>query len=220
MFAAVLIAAAGGTMGCGASGSDPAQVERQLLTSVSSVQQRANILGRRSAPYTLGFYVAPTSSAMTTRVLPQLPAVITRYVRSGQLKIKVRLLGGSAFGDEADARRASELIQSAGLQSRFWPTFVRFAYSYIGVLDPFAEQDVLRAAGVKDVAAARLDSVTRRVTQSIRRNDAIASLAGSRARRDTYVVANARGVQINVTAQAQDGTLVGAIKNAMKLIDG
>jgi hypothetical protein len=218
MIAVSLACVAGGATACGGTGDGSAGTERDIVAAVSSVPQRAAVLGGTSAPFTLGVYVAPTSFRMSTTVLPQLPALISRFVRDGRLKIKVRLLGGAPYGAAGDARRATELVQAAGLQSRFWSAFVHFAYTYAGTLDQFAAKDLLRVARVGDVSRAWHDSTGRRVTHSIRRNDRIASLAGSKGWRDTYVVADARGVQLNVTADANAGRLVPAVANAMSLI--
>jgi protein-disulfide isomerase len=92
--------------------SSPAATEKGL----TGIPQRGVTLGNPDAPATLLEFAdlqCPFCAEYATQVLP---AVVDRYVRSGKLKLQLRLL---AFLGP-DSKRGADVAAAATLQNRLW----------------------------------------------------------------------------------------------------
>jgi len=82
----------------------------------AEIPQRGNELGRSSAPVTLVEYIDPQCPYCREFVATALPRLVTRYVRSGKLRIEARPI--AILGP--DSLRGNRTIVAAGQQGRLF----------------------------------------------------------------------------------------------------
>ena len=82
----------------------------------AGIPQRGNELGRSSAPVTLVEYIDPQCPYCREFVATALPRLVTRYVRSGKLRIEARPI--AILGP--DSLRGNRAIVAAGQQGRLF----------------------------------------------------------------------------------------------------
>ena len=82
----------------------------------AGIPQRGNELGRSSAPVTLVEYIDPQCPYCREFVATALPRLVTRYVRSGKLRIEARPI--AILGP--DSLRGNRTIVAAGQQGRLF----------------------------------------------------------------------------------------------------
>jgi protein-disulfide isomerase len=100
----------------------------QTLALLAGIPQHGITLGDPGAPVTLvefGDLQCPACAQFATDTLP---AIVTRYVRSGRVQISFRAL--DFIG--ADSRRAAAMAAALGQQDRLWQ-FVELAYHNQGL---------------------------------------------------------------------------------------
>ena len=135
VFAALLVtagAASGATKIVGA-----ASVNKMLR----GVPQQGIELGKPNAPLTLVEIVEPQCPGCASWAHDELPGVISRYIRSGKVRIEYR--GVSFLGSDSDSLLA--LAQAAGEQKKLW-NFVELAYANQGAEGSgYADQAYLTA---------------------------------------------------------------------------
>jgi protein-disulfide isomerase len=99
-----------------AAAKNPLPQAAQVQRLLGGIPQKANVLGNPSAPVTMVEYVdvqSPTSREFQTTSLPQL---ISRYVRSGKVKVEARPTG--RLSTESVAGRFA--VIAAGDQNKFF----------------------------------------------------------------------------------------------------
>lgn len=105
------------------------------------VPQQGIELGKPNAPITLVEIVEPQCPGCAEWARDELPGVISRYVRSGKVRIEYR--GVSFLGSVSDS--LLELAQAAGEQNKLW-SFVELAYANQGAEGSgYADQAYLAA---------------------------------------------------------------------------
>lgn len=134
IFAALLVTAGAAS---GATIVGAASVNKMLR----GVPQQGIELGKPNAPVTLVELVEPQCPGCASWARDELPGVISRYVRSGKVRIEYR--GVSFLGSDSDSLLA--LAQAAGEQNKLW-SFVELAYANQGVEGSgYADQAYLTA---------------------------------------------------------------------------
>jgi protein-disulfide isomerase len=108
VFAALLAAAAPGATRIVGAGS--------VNSMLSGIPQQGIELGKPSAPVTLVEFVEPQCPACGMWARNELPGVISRYVRSGKVRLEYR---GLSF-ISSDSTGLLTLVQAAGEQNKLW----------------------------------------------------------------------------------------------------
>jgi protein-disulfide isomerase len=108
VFAALLAAAAAGATRIVGAGS--------VNSMLSGIPQQGIELGKPSAPVTLVEFVEPQCPACGMWARSELPGVISRYVRSGKVRLEYR---GLSF-ISSDSTGLLTLVQAAGEQNKLW----------------------------------------------------------------------------------------------------
>jgi protein-disulfide isomerase len=103
-------------------GSPPAEhpkIAKEVTALVNGIPQRANELGKPTAPVTLQYFgdlECPVCRAFT---LSALPAIIQKWVRGGQLKIEYRSMETAT--DDPEVFKAQQVAAlAAGRQDKLW----------------------------------------------------------------------------------------------------
>jgi protein-disulfide isomerase len=121
--ALVLAAAGGGPAACGGSGDAPPRPARVDVTAVmDGIPQDGLVLGDPRAPVLLVEFADPQCPFCRQFAARTLPALVRRYVRTGKVRLELRLVGFLG----PDSVRGDRALVAAALQDRLWQAAVRF----------------------------------------------------------------------------------------------
>lgn len=128
---AVLIGTGGGARkGIPPPGERPTN---QISALLGGIPQKANVLGRSTAPVTLQYFGDLECPVCREFTLTALPSIIQRWVRGGELKIEYRSLETATR--EAEVFKAQQVAAlAAGRQDKMW-NFVETFYHEQGEED-------------------------------------------------------------------------------------
>jgi protein-disulfide isomerase len=82
----------------------------------SGIPQKGITLGRSTAPVTIVEFADPQCPFCKDYTINEMPALVRKYVKSGQAKMELRYL--AFLGD--DSVTAAHALEAAGLQDRLW----------------------------------------------------------------------------------------------------
>ncbi len=137
------------------SGAPPAKRD-VVAVRFAGIPQEGTALGSASAPATLTEFADLQCPFCADYARDVLPAIVDRYVRTGRLRLELRLL--AFLGD--DSLRGGRMAAAAARQDRLWPFVDAFYRSQGAENSGYADDAFLRraagAAGM-DVAAALRD---------------------------------------------------------------
>jgi hypothetical protein len=86
------------------------------VRQLSGIPQAGGTLGREKAAPVLTVFADVSSPRFAGFDAAVLPVLLSRYVRTGQLRIRVQTLSGGTAG----GARVARIVQAAGLQTRLW----------------------------------------------------------------------------------------------------
>jgi protein-disulfide isomerase len=123
LVAVVVIALATGGGGKTSPPGSGSSAARTLKTEVDAlltgIPQRANVLGSPSAPVTVEYFGDLECSACQAFTLDSLPTLISRWVRTGKVRIEYRSLE-TATRDPEVFKLQQVAALAAGAQNRMW----------------------------------------------------------------------------------------------------
>ncbi|MGD0454019.1 MAG: thioredoxin domain-containing protein [Solirubrobacteraceae bacterium] len=123
LMAVVVIALATGGSGSKSPprvGSSAARtIETEVDALLTGIPQRANVLGSRSAPVTIEYFGDLECSACQAFTLDSLPTLISRWVRTGKVRVEYRSLE-TATRDPEVFKLQQVAALAAGAQNRMW----------------------------------------------------------------------------------------------------
>jgi protein-disulfide isomerase len=200
-----LVAAFGGR-----SPAKPLTGAAETRTLLAGLQQHENVLGSPSAPVTLVEYADLQCPYCRNFDEQSMPALITRYVRAGKLKVVFRPL---AFIG-ADSARGRNAVIAAGLQGKLFDV-VRLLYANqrtenTGWLDDRLVKDVAASIPGLDVEQLVTDAGSAAVVRRAQGLDSAASADGIRST-PTLLVGTSGGPLHRV----DEGNLAAAIAAAL-----
>jgi protein-disulfide isomerase len=130
LVAVVVIALAtggGGKTSPPGSGSSAARtIETEIDALLTGIPQRANVLGSPSAPVTIEYFGDLECSACQAFTLDSLPTLISKWVRTGKVRIEYRSLETATRNPEVFKLQQVAAL-AAGAQNRMW-NFVETFY--------------------------------------------------------------------------------------------
>ena len=130
----------------------PAAQREQVHALFAGIPQDGTALGAPSAPATLTEFADLQCPFCADYARDVLPAVVDRYVRTGRLRLELRVL--AFLGD--DSVRAGRMAAAAASQDRLWPFVDAFYRSQGPENSGYADDAFLRRVGT----AAGLDVAT------------------------------------------------------------
>jgi protein-disulfide isomerase len=141
----------------GDDGDRPAAAGRDVTAVFAGIPQDGLRLGDPGAPVLLVEFADPQCPFCREFAVRTLPSVVRRYVRTGKVRMEMRLV--SFLGP--DSLRGARALEAAGLQDRMWQAAARFYAQQRRensgyVTDGFL-RSVLSGVGGLDVARALAD---------------------------------------------------------------
>jgi protein-disulfide isomerase len=123
LVAVVVIALAtdgGGSSSPPGSGSSAARtIKSEVNALLTGIPQRANVLGSPSAPVTIEYFGDLECSACQAFTLDSLPTLISKWVRTGKVRIEYRSLETATRNPEVFKLQQVAAL-AAGAQNRMW----------------------------------------------------------------------------------------------------
>jgi protein-disulfide isomerase len=120
-----MVLTSGGSTQAREQGAETSALARSIDSLLDGIPQSANALGSPSAPVTLQFFgdlECPTSREFTLELLP---AVISKWVRGGELRVEYRSLRTATSDAEIFMAQQTAAL-AAGMQDRLWYYVVGF----------------------------------------------------------------------------------------------
>ena len=151
---AILVSSGGGDAGA------PAPPKHDVTALTDGIPQRGLMLGDPNAPVLLVEFADPQCPYCREFATNTLPAIVRRYVRTGKVRMELRLVGFLG----PDSVRGGRALLAASLQDKLWPAAARF-YALQGqensgyVTDAFLRRVLggVRGLDVERALAARTD---------------------------------------------------------------
>jgi protein-disulfide isomerase len=203
----VVVSSRGGTAARPApAGADPTAV-------LAGIPQHGIVLGDPKAPVLLVEFADPQCPFCRQFATRTLPAIIRRYVRTGKVRMELRLM--TFLGE--DSVRGAKALTAAGMQDRMWEAAARF-YDVQGpensgyVTDAFL-RGVLGGVRRLDVARAMADRAAPRVAEELGAVHTMQSRYGVTATPTLLIgtdVANLRTVSVQTPSPEQIGATIDA----------
>jgi protein-disulfide isomerase len=152
----LIVVFAGGNSGSGSTTTtvlpDASFVTRQF----AGIPQQGNVLGKASAPATMVEYIdlqCPVCRAFETDVMP---TVITRYVRTGKLRVEARPV--AIIGDGVDSQRGRLGMIAAEQQNRGF-NFAQILYFNQGPEDGGWLDDTMVASAARSIPGVNVQAL-------------------------------------------------------------
>lgn len=114
-------------------------VDRDVAALLAGIPQQGDALGRPNAPVTLRVYTDLECLTAKGWVLDLLPAIIGRYVRSGEMRIEFRSFKTDTHNASTFLNQQSAAI-AAGAQNRLWNFVETFYYEQGKEYTPYATE--------------------------------------------------------------------------------
>lgn len=114
-------------------------VDREVAALLSGLPQQGNALGRPNAPVTLRVYTDLECLTARGWVVELLPAIIDRFVRSGQMRIEFRSFKTDTHNPSTFLNQQTAAI-AAGAQDRLWNFIETFYYEQGKEYTPYATE--------------------------------------------------------------------------------
>jgi protein-disulfide isomerase len=174
----ILISSGGSSSGNGGSAGRPLEHVSEVNDLFRGIPQSGRMLGRSDAPVTMVEFADLQCPFCAQYADNALPTIVNRYVRTGKVRLELRLI--AIIGP--DSEKARKMAAAAELQNHLW-SFSELFYRNQGeensgyVTDPFLR---LVAGGVPglDVQRAFSDRNGAAVRSLLAQNDAAASARG------------------------------------------
>jgi Thioredoxin len=168
----ILISSGGSSSGNGGSAGRPLEHVSEVNSLFRGIPQSGRFLGRSDAPVTMVEYADLQCPFCAQYADNALPTVVNRYVRTGKVRLELRLI--AIIGP--DSQKARQMAGAAQLQNRLW-NFAELFYRNQGeensgyVTDPFLRLVARGVAGL-DVQRAFSDRNGAQVHRLLAENDA------------------------------------------------
>ena len=183
----------GGSSSTSTTNGDRGAQSRQVAALFSGIPQQGTLLGSPKAPHTLVEFADLQCPVCQRYTLDVLPSVIQRYVRTGKLRLELKLR--TFIGP--DSVPAARLAYAAAQQNRIWP-FTDLFYrnqgqENSGYVTPAFLKGI--ADGTPGLNAAKALSSTRsaQVQQRMRQDEGLANALQSQQTPDFFVRAGNGG---------------------------
>lgn len=124
----------------GGGGRTPNRVvNREVAALLADIPQQGNALGRQNAPVTLRVYTDLECLTARGWVVELLPAIIKRFVRSGEMRIEFRSFKTDTHNPTTFLNQQAA-ASAAGAQDRLWNFVETFYYEQGKEYTPYATE--------------------------------------------------------------------------------
>jgi protein-disulfide isomerase len=113
---AIAVSSGGGKKSSSGGDANSIQGVADTTSLFAGIPQKGITLGKASAPVTIVEFADPQCPFCKDYTLQEMPAVIQKYVKTGQAKMELRYL--TFIGP--DSIPAARALQAAGLQNKMW----------------------------------------------------------------------------------------------------
>ena len=173
---AILASSGGGTKNASSGGAvNGATESREML---AGIPQRGNTLGNPKAPVTLVEFADPQCPYCSQYTLNEMPKLVEKYVRTGKVKMELRLM--TFIG--ADSVRSARALEAAGLQNKMWNAadimYFNHGQENSGYMDDAYLKRVMGAVPGLDVSRALSQRNSSQVTSALQEVNPLAQRYG------------------------------------------
>ena len=214
VIAIVASSGGGGTKTASSGGAVAGGAESSSM--LAGIPQKGAVLGNPNAPVTLVEFADPQCPFCKEYTLNSMPKVVQDYVRSGKVKMELRLM--SFIGP--DSVKAAQALEAAGLQNKLWNATDVLYYNQgrenSGYVTDSFLRSVLGAVPGLNVNQALAQAKDPRVTQAMNQTDTLANRYGVDST-PTFLVGKSGGALKKVNVQSLSASEIEqAIQQASK----